>query len=291
LDSSLARKLAEFEFLRVQGGDAGSFAFTVRQSLFRSSELMNAKPLTGKIALITGASKGLGRAMAVALAGAGAELLLVSRNTQQLSDTARAAENAGAGVEVFRTDVTQEEDVRKLETEIRGKTGKLHILINNAGINVRKPVTDFTLAEWRQVLDTNLTGPFLMCRSFVPMMKGHGYGRILNLTSIMSHVALPGRSAYAASKTGLLGFTRALALELAPEGITVNGISPGPVATEMNQPILQNPELNQQFISRIPLGRWGKVEEIGKLALYLCSEEAGFITGADFLIDGGWTAQ
>ena len=107
----------------------------------------------------------------------------------------------------------------------------------------------------------------------------------------MSHIALPGRAAYAASKTGLLGFTKALALELAPDNITVNGISPGPFATEMNVPILQNPEANAQFISKIPLGRWGKVEEVGQLAVYLCSEEAGFITGTDILIDGGWTAQ
>jgi NAD(P)-dependent dehydrogenase (short-subunit alcohol dehydrogenase family) len=169
--------------------------------------------------------------------------------------------------------------------------GKLQILVNNAGINIRKPVTEFTLAEWRQVVDTNLTGPFLVCRAFVPHMKGQGYGRILNLTSIMSHVAIGGRTAYAASKTGLLGFTKALALELAPEKITVNGISPGPCATEMNTPLLQNPELNREFTSKIPLGRWGKVEEIGQLALYLCSEEAGFITGTDILIDGGWTAQ
>src|SRR5258707_1233493 len=113
--------------------------------------------------------------------------------------------------------------------------------------------------------------PFLMCRSFVPLMKGRGYGRILNLTSIMSHVAMPGRTAYCASKAGLLGFTRALALELAPEKITVNGISPGPIATEMNTPLLQNPVLNQQFVSSIPVGRWGQVEEVGQLALYLCS--------------------
>jgi NAD(P)-dependent dehydrogenase (short-subunit alcohol dehydrogenase family) len=134
-------------------------------------------------------------------------------------------------------------------------------------------------------------GVFLMCRSFVPQMRGQGYGRIINLTSIMSHVGLPGRTAYAASKSALLGFTRALALELAPEKITVNGLSPGPVATEMNIPLIQNPELNQQFISRIPLGRWGKVEEVGALAVYLCSEDAGFMTGTDVLIDGGWTAQ
>jgi NAD(P)-dependent dehydrogenase (short-subunit alcohol dehydrogenase family) len=122
-------------------------------------------------------------------------------------------------------------------------------------------------------------------------MKGRGYGRILNLTSIMSHVALGQRTAYCASKAGLLGYTRALALELASDQITVNGISPGPFATEMNTPIMQNPEANAQFISKIPLGRWGDVREVGQMAVYLCSEEAGFITGTDLLIDGGWTAQ
>jgi len=252
---------------------------------------MSDKKLTGKVAVITGASKGLGRAMALALGGAGALLALVSRDRQQLKATAEAAHALGAEAKIFQTDVTKEEEVRRLEKEVIDGFGHVQILINNAGINIRKPVIDFTLAEWRAVLDTNLTGAFLACRSFVPHMKGQGYGRILNLTSIMSHVALPGRSAYAASKSGLLGFTRALALELAPEQITVNGISPGPIATEMNTPIIQNSEANQQFLSRIPLGRWGKVEEVGQLALYLCSEEAGFITGADILIDGGWTAQ
>jgi len=252
---------------------------------------MSTGKLQGKTALITGASKGLGQAMALALAEAGARLALISRNLELLNETAAAARQLGAEAAVFQTDVTDEAQVLAIEKAVAAKLGKVQILINNAGMNLRQPVTDFTLAEWRQVMDTNLTSAFLMCRAFVPQMRGQGYGRILNLTSIMSHVALPGRTAYAASKAALLGFTRALALELAPEKITVNGISPGPIATEMNAPLIQDPVLNQEFISKIPLGRWGKVEEVGQLAVYLCSEDAGFITGTDILMDGGWTAQ
>jgi NAD(P)-dependent dehydrogenase (short-subunit alcohol dehydrogenase family) len=249
------------------------------------------KPLSSKVALITGGSKGLGKAMALALGSAGAKLALVSRDLEKLRATAREVNALGAEAEVFQADVTNEEQVAQLEKAVIGRFGKLQILINNAGVNVRKPVTEFTLAEWRYVLDTNLTGAFLMCRAFVPHMNGQGYGRIINLTSIMSHVAIAGRSAYAASKSGLLGFTKALALELAPEKITVNGLSPGPFATEMNTPLLQDRDINDWFVSRIPVGRWGRVEEVGALAVYLCSEAASFITGTDLLIDGGWTAQ
>ena len=252
---------------------------------------MKEHDLTGKVAVITGASKGLGKAMALALGGAGASLALVSRDLEQLNAVKLALEAAGGHAETFQADISEEENVRQLERDVIKAFNGVHILINNAGINLRKQLIEFSLEEWRRVLDTNLTSVFLMCRSFVPHMKGAGYGRIINMTSIMSHVSLPGRSAYSASKTALLGLTRALALELAPESITVNGISPGPFATEMNTPLLQHPELNQQFLLKIPVGRWGRVEEIGQLALYLCSEAAGFLTGTDIVIDGGWTAQ
>ncbi len=247
--------------------------------------------LAGRIALITGASRGLGKSIALALGAAGAQLALVARDREKLEETAAEVRVGGATAEVFLADVSSEQQVLELEREVIARFGKIHILVNNAGINIRKSMVEFTLEEWRRIVDPNLTSVFLMCRSFVPHMKGHGYGRILNLTSMMSHVALPGRTAYAASKTGLLGFTRALALELAADGITVVGISPGPYATEMNLPLIQDPERNREFLSKLPVGRWGRLEEVGQLALYLCSEAAGFITGTDILMDGGWCAQ
>ncbi len=247
--------------------------------------------LKSRTALITGASRGLGKSMALALGSAGARLALAGRDAEALARVAHEARRGGADAEPYRVDVTDEQQVLDLERKVLERFGPVHILINNAGINIRKNMPEFTLQEWNSVIATNLTSAFLMCRSFVPHMQGQGYGRIINMTSIMSHVSLPGRAAYSASKAGLLGFTRALALELAPEGICVVAVSPGPFATEMNLPLLNDPEKNAQFTSSIPLGRWGKVEDIGQLALFLCSEHASFITGTDVLIDGGWCAR
>ncbi|MGC8742561.1 MAG: SDR family NAD(P)-dependent oxidoreductase [Verrucomicrobiia bacterium] len=252
---------------------------------------MKSISLKGKVAVITGASKGLGKSIALSLAEAGADIALISRDIAKLNEVAAEASQFDNKALCYKADITDESQVNSVATKIIEDFKTVHILVNNAGINLRKSITDFSLDEYRRVMDTNMTGAFLMCRAFVPYMRANGYGRIINLTSIMSHVGLPGRSIYAASKSALLGFTKALALELAPDKITVNGISPGPFLTEMNKPLLDNPEITQFFLSRIPLGRWGEPKDVGALALFLCSEEASFITGADILIDGGWTAQ
>ena len=251
-----------------------------------------APSLQSRTALVTGGSKGLGRAMALALADAGASVALVSRDEEKLNEVAQQIRSRGGRAEVIVGDLSLETEVARVREEFTAKFGDaLHILINNAGINIRKPITDFTLTEWKRVMDTNVTSVFLMCRAFIPLMKGHGYGRIINMTSMMAHISLPDRSAYSASKTALLGLTRALALELAEEKITVNGISPGVCDTEINAPLMQNAELRAEFLAKIPVGRFGLPAEIGSTAVFLCSEAAGFITGTDIVIDGGWSTQ
>lgn len=247
--------------------------------------------LNGHVAVVTGASKGLGRQMAESLAAAGAQVTLVARSESLLNEVALSIRERGGAAQYVVADVTDETAASEVEQAVSEAFGTCDILINNAGINNRKAIEEFSLEEWHEILEVNLTGPFMMSRTFVPGMKAKKWGRIINMTSIMSHVSLPQRTGYSTTKAGLLGFTKALALELASYNITVNGISPGPFATEMNRPLIQDPVKNAEFLERLPIGRWGKVEEIGQLALYLCSDAAGFLTGTDVVIDGGWTAQ
>jgi NAD(P)-dependent dehydrogenase (short-subunit alcohol dehydrogenase family) len=249
------------------------------------------KPLENKVAVITGASRGLGRAMALALAEQGASIALVARDAAALAEVSAAIQAIGGTAETYLADVTDEASVAALEAAVIARFGKVQILVNNAGMNLRKKIHEFSLEEWMRVTNTNLTSVFLLCRAFVPNMKGQGYGRIINMTSIMAHVSLPERTAYSSTKAALLGLTKSLAMELAPDNITVVGISPGPFLTEMNLAISNDAEKNAMFLSKIPVGRWGKVEEIGSLATYICSDAAGFITGTDILIDGGWCAS
>ena len=247
--------------------------------------------LSGRVAVITGASRGIGRATALALGGAGAKLALVGRDQAKLAESLKLARETGAEAETFTCEVRDEAQVRKLAEDVSKRFGAVHILVNNAGTAIRKNVIDFSLEEWRALTDTNITGVFLMCKYFVPHMRGHGYGRIINLTSIMAHVSSSGRGVYSATKHAVAGLTKALAIELAQDNINCVAISPGFVATELTAPLRADPAKNAALMAHTPMQRWGKPEEIAGLALYLCSDVAGFMTGNDVLIDGGWCAQ
>ncbi|HEX6970687.1 MAG TPA: glucose 1-dehydrogenase [Limnochordia bacterium] len=248
--------------------------------------------LDGKVAFITGGSRGLGKEIGLAFAEAGARIAVAGRDGAAAEKAAAdIARQTGADALGLVCDVTQPEMVQAALGRILDRFGRIDILVNSAGVNVRKPIQEFTDAEWRRVIDTNLTGPFYCCRAVAEHMIRQQSGRVINLGSMMGQVALPGRVAYCASKGGLHMLTKVLALEWAPHHITVNAICPGPFMTELNEPVLENPEMNRFFLERIPLGRWGQPPEIGALALYLASDAARFVTGATFYIDGGWTAQ
>ena len=221
--------------------------------------------LTGKVAVVTGGSRGLGECMASMLAECGATVALVARDEAKLKGVADAIRAAGGKAEYFLADVTNEADVVRMAGEVEAQLGPANILINNAGTNVRKALVDLTTEEFMSVINSSLLSTFLVSRAFVPGMKGTGYGRIINMTSMLSHISLANRTPYSSAKTALLGFIRSLALELAGENITVNGISPGPVGTEMNHAVMNDPVANAHFLASLPVGRWGEVEEIAAL--------------------------
>ncbi|MEO5863087.1 MAG: SDR family NAD(P)-dependent oxidoreductase [Burkholderiales bacterium] len=252
---------------------------------------MNNIDLTGRVAVVTGASRGIGRAIAIELAGAGAKLALASRDQAKLAETLNMVRAAGAEAETYLCDVRDEAQVRQLAEKVKARFGAAHILVNNAGTAIRKNIIDFSFEEWRALTDTNITGVFLMCKYIVPLMKGQGYGRIINLTSIMAHVSSTGRGVYSATKHAVLGLTRALALELVDEKINVVAISPGFIATDLTAPLRADPVKNAALMAQTPMHRWGQPEEIASMALYICSDRAAFMTGSDVLVDGGWCAQ
>jgi len=248
--------------------------------------------LKGKTALVTGGARGLGKTMATALAEAGADVALAGRSRE--SCEAAAAEIAaatGRTVRAFGADVTIGADVTRLHADVTAACGDIDILLNNAGTNIRGTLDQLSEADWDTVIDTNLKGPFLCTKAFAPGMIKKGWGRVINLASIMSVVALPGRTPYASSKAGVLGLTRVWALEWAGKGVTCNAICPGPFATDMNRQLLNDPTAYQQFVANIPMGRWGELDELTGAVVFLASDASSFVTGTSLFVDGGWTAR
>jgi NAD(P)-dependent dehydrogenase (short-subunit alcohol dehydrogenase family) len=248
--------------------------------------------LDGKVALVTGGSRGLGRTMATALAEAGADVAITARTLPSCEETAAAiAEATGRRCKGFAAEVTSIHDVERLADDVETAFGKVDVLVNNAGTNIRGQVDQLSEADWDSVIDTNLKGPFLCARAIGPRMVKRGWGRVINMGSTLSVIALPGRAPYASSKAGVMNLSRVLALEWAGTGVTVNTICPGPFATEMNRQLLDDPVKYKALMDLIPLGRWGEVEEIAGAVVFLASPASSFVTGSAVFVDGGWTAR
>jgi NAD(P)-dependent dehydrogenase (short-subunit alcohol dehydrogenase family) len=248
--------------------------------------------IDGKTAWITGGSKGLGLQMAHALADAGANIAINSRHSDEAQDAAQSiAERHGVRAIGGSADVTSSSDIAAFVARIENELGPPDVLVNSAGINIRLPTVEMTEEDWRRVLDINLTGPFLCTKAVLPGMMERGWGRIIHMSSMLGEVGLAGRPSYTASKGGLMLLTRTQALEAAGSGVTVNAICPGPFATEINRPLLEDPEKYRALAAKIPLGRWGELHEIEGAVVYLASPAASYVTGSALFVDGGWTAQ
>lgn len=247
--------------------------------------------LDGRVALVTGSSRGLGFAMAEGLAECGATVVLNGRNEKTLSEVAKKLKDRGLKADVAVFDAVDEAAVRAGVDAAAKRHGRLDIVVANAGMTIRKPLEEWTIAEWNQVIAADLTSCFVVTQAAVPHMKKNKYGRIIFTTSLTAVRGRPGIHAYVAAKTGLIGMTRSLACELAEHGITVNGVLPGYFETELNAALLANKDFVEFVNGRTPMRRWGKPRELAGAAIYLASEASSYVTGQQITVDGGTSAQ
>ena len=243
--------------------------------------------LTGRVALVTGAGSGLGFAIAQGLARAGATVVLNGRKPDELALAARKLTDAGLRATTSVFDVTDGVGVRAAVAAVEALHGRLDIVVNNAGIQRRNPLVDFTQKDWDDIIATNLTAPYLVSQAALPGMIARHSGKIVHIASLMSELARPTVVPYTAAKGGVRQLTRGMAVELAPHNIQVNAIAPGYFATEMNRALIDNPEFNAWVCKRTPAGRWGQPDEIAGLAVFLVSSAADYMTGQMLVMDGG----
>lgn len=247
--------------------------------------------LSGQVAVVTASTRGLGWAMAQAIAGAGAHVVLNGRDTSRLEECVAILKGRGHSVEGLSFDATRGPEAPAQLADIAARHGRLDILVSNAAASLRKPALQMTDDEWERDIEANLTGGFRLARTAARCMAEAGYGRILFTSSINGMIVRPGMAGYAAAKTGLFGLVRGLAVELAGRGVTVNAIAPGYFLTDANAPTRQaDPTFHDRIAGRIPVGRWGNPPELAAAALYLVSRAASFTTGTVLTVDGGMTA-
>jgi len=247
--------------------------------------------LEGKIAVVTGGTSGIGRALSLGLADAGADVIATARRQQQVDETAGEIEARGRKTLRVTSDVCDRASLEALLAATLDRFGQVDILVNCAGKIKRTPTLTVPEEEWTDILNTNLTGTLRACQVFGKPMLDRGYGRIVNIASLNSFVALSEVAAYAASKAGIASLTRSLAVEWSKKGVTVNAIAPGVFRTELNAKLLDSTPRGQELLMRTPMGRFGKTEELVGAAIYLASDAASFVTGQTIVVDGGFLAS